>query len=127
MISSPDPALHDSRHPWLQRCLLVAVVLIPWWWLFGPSLVTNQTVAFRDAAHFHYPTFSLGRSAMAPGPGSSLEPPGKPGQPHDERPVQQPVLSGQAYFPAPPALPSTLQLVHCPARIAGCLRNVPAS
>ncbi|MFP6617789.1 MAG: YfhO family protein [Pirellulaceae bacterium] len=57
MISSPDPVLHESRHPWLQRCLLVAVVLIPWWWLFGPSLATNQTVAFRDAAHFHYPTF----------------------------------------------------------------------
>ena len=57
MIPSPDPALHASRSPWLQRCLLVAIVLIPWWWLFGPSLATHQTVAFRDAAHFHYPTF----------------------------------------------------------------------
>ncbi len=57
MISSAEPILPDSQRPRLQRYLLLAVVLLPWCWLFGPSLVTDQTPAFRDAAHFHYPTF----------------------------------------------------------------------
>ncbi|HIA20529.1 MAG TPA: hypothetical protein EYN70_14125 [Planctomycetaceae bacterium] len=57
MISSTAPSLPESRRPRLQRCLLLAVVLLPWCWLFGPSLLTDQTPAFRDAAHFHYPTF----------------------------------------------------------------------
>ena len=57
MISSAAPSLPESQRPRLQRYLLLAVVLLPWCWLFGPSLVTDQTPAFRDAAHFHYPTF----------------------------------------------------------------------
>jgi len=57
MISSASQSSPGIRQPWLKRLLLLATILLPWSWLFGPSLFTDQTPAFRDAAHFHYPTF----------------------------------------------------------------------
>lgn len=57
MISSASQSSPGVQQPWLKRILLLSVILLPWCWLFGPSLITDQTPAFRDAAHFHYPTF----------------------------------------------------------------------
>ena len=57
MTPSPVPLKTKGDRPGAQRWLLCLILLLPWFWLFGRSLVTNHTLAFRDAAHFHYPTF----------------------------------------------------------------------
>ena len=53
----PGRLTGSNGPPKPKRWLLIAIIFLPWCWLFGQSLIANRTLAFRDAAHFHYPTF----------------------------------------------------------------------